>query len=383
MISSYQNILNSKFYFQEDLLNRNESSFNYFINNLESFPFDEIQEIDVFQDGILSYGQKKNWGFYEILICKTIFKKDTISKIALIGEKNSNQNNLALYVTNYDNLLKLSGNSEVFGQLKVPNGHTEQAYINGQVGNSIKIIGVQSRSDDKLPKIDKNISITTSNYSPILLNHTKNESIINNGFDKETKIIDLTGITRLRDVALRGNIIITSNSTLEIDSSAKLNDILILAPKVIVTSGFKGNIQIVAKELVDIEQDVSLLYPSSIYIKNDIDSVHVAIKNNSKIIGGIVIDGDTYKGSLKRELVIDEKATVIGNVYCYGKTQLLGKIIGNIYTDRFFLKTESLDYENVILNGSINKDSLPKNFIGLPLFKHNLGTKKYAIIKKY
>ncbi|MDO5968988.1 polymer-forming cytoskeletal protein [Flavivirga aquimarina] len=383
LISYYQNMLNDLLYTHEDLIQRNDSSFNYLISNLETVSYDQMKEIDVFGDEVLSYIQKKHWGFYDILISKTQFKNDTVTKTALVGQKSYISNNIALYVTDYDRPLKLSGKMTILGQIKVPNGKTELAYINGQKGNKLMLKGQQLKSGDKLPKIEKDVTIEFSKFKPVSLSSLGKDIHVINGFDEATKVIDVEDIGELRDMVCKGNIVLTSNNTLNIAPTASLNDVIISAPSVTIKSGFKGNIQIIAKEHVTIDENVELHYPSSIYIKNDNDDVLVEIRENSTIAGGIVIDGDIYNASLNRSLTIEENATVIGNVYCYGNTQLKGKVIGNIYTDKFFLKTESSNYENVILNGTINRDSLPSDFIELPLFKNNSNEKIYEIIKEF
>ncbi len=369
----------------EDLINRNASSFNYLLNNVESIPYNDTQQIDVFDDNIFSYVEKKSWGFYDVIISKTVFKTDTVLKVAMIGKVNTNTiaRNLALYVTDYDNPLKLSGRTQILGHIKVPNGRTEQAYINGNSGNHITLKGQASSSNNKLPKINNVSSIDFSDYDFIPLKDIDKKSIIVNGFDKKGKVIDLNEITRLDHVVIKGHVVLISNNELYIDKTAQLNDVLVVAPKVNILSGFKGNIQIIAKEVVEINENVSLFYPSSIYVKNDLDSISVTIHKNAKLIGGVVIDGDTYNGSLKHILKIKEDATVVGNIYCFGRLQLEGDVIGSVYSDRFSLKTASSNYENVILNGSINRDSLPKNFVELPLFKGEINNEKYAIIKEF
>lgn len=383
LISHYQNILNNQLYAHENLIYRNESAFNYSINNIESISYDKIETIDVFEDGILSDIQKKNWGFYDVLVCKTNFKNDTITKVALIGQKDNTNNNIALYVTDYDKPLKLSGKTRIQGQIKVPNGHTEQAYINGQKGNAIQIKGRQLKSGKILPKIKKTLSIDITKTKPILLNTFEEKPIIINTFDEITKLIDLTGIKELSNIVCKGNIVLYSDNELKIANTAKLNDVIIMAPIVHIAKGFKGNIQIIAKDSVNVNEHVLLLYPSSIYIKNSNDKVSVIINNDSTIAGGVIIDGDTFSNAINRTLTIDKKATVIGNIYCYGKTQLEGRVIGSIFTDKFFLKTQSSNYENVILNGNINRDSLPEHFTELPLFENNLNERKYAIVKEF
>ena len=203
-----------------------------------------------------------------------------------------------------------------------------------------------------------------------------------NGFDKPTRIIDLTDTKELSNVTCKGNILIVSKDKINVTNTANLTDVIVSAPFVKVMSGFKGNIQIIAKDSVNIEEDVTMLYPSAVYIKNDNNKASFIIKNNSILVGGIVVTGEHTLNNINRSVTIQEKASVIGNIYCQGGTQLEGLVTGTIYTDRFFLKTKSSYYENVILNGAINRDSLPKNFIELPLFENSYNNTKYAIIKK-
>ncbi|NMH85976.1 hypothetical protein [Flavivirga algicola] len=376
--------MNDRLYLQEDLISENESVFNYFLNNSDVVSYNDVKEITVFENDMLSLIEKKNWGFYDILVCKTIFKKDTVSKTALVGSTSNVVDNLALYVTDYDKPLKLSGETKVFGDIKIPNGHSELAYINGKKGNALTLKGRQLKSKDKLPKINKTVDLNILGLPQLSFGtiDINNEKVLVNKFDELSKVIDLNGIASLKEIKCKGNFILHSINDLEIDSSAILNDVVIMAPVVKIASGFRGNIQIIATQKVIVEDNVSLMYPSSIYIKSDTDIASVEIKKNSTLIGGVVIDGNTYNNSLERKLYIDEDAGVIGNVYCYGSTQLKGSIIGSIYTDRFFLKTKASNYENVILNGSINKEKLPDNFVELPLFNNSFNKKKYAVIKE-
>lgn len=382
LISHYQNVLNTKLEMSNHLISRNNSAFNYYINNLETLTFNKETELDVFGDGIYSYAEKKNWGFYDILVSKTIFKNDTIYKTALVGTKEDNKKALALYTTDYDRVLKLSGKTRIYGNIKVPIGRTEQAYINNQVGNDVVIKGTEEQSEDRFPKLNKDINTATGNYERITLQNVEN-GILVNSFEEETKVLDLDGVRTIGNLICKGNLILNSNGPLKIDKTAILSDVVIIAPEVTIDSGFKGNIQIIAKKDVTVNENASLLYPSSIYIKSDIDSVSVRIKKDAKLAGGIVIDGNTYKGSLKRQLIIEEDATVIGDLYCYGRTELKGEIIGGIYSDRFFLKTKSSNYENVIYNATINRDSLPDYFVGLSLFETKNTKKEYVSIKTF
>ncbi len=381
LVSHYHNLLNKQLQTRIGVINNNQSSFNYLLSNAKNVQYNKTEVLDVFEDGIPSLIEKKNWGFYDVLVCKTIFKNDTISKVALVGNGHRENNKLALFVTDYDKPLKLSGTTQIWGDLKIPNGKYGQAYVNGQKGNSIKFTGKQTKSQDKLPKIDKTLEFNISRFQHESINSYGEYGLYVNSFSQDTKVIDLDKTTFPQGVTCKGNYILYSKNQLELPASYKLHDVIVMAPKVKVMSGFKGNIQIVAEKEIDIDENVSLLYPSSIYVKNDIDSVLVTIQKGSKIAGGIVVDGNTQKASLHRKISIQEDATVIGDVYCYGSTELKGKIIGTLYTDKFHLVTNAAKYENVILNSTITKKELPEDFIGLPLFNTNSKEDSYEIIK--
>lgn len=384
LLSHYQNVLSDKLYLHEKLIIRNESVSNYILSNGEQVVYNNKTQLDIFSDGIASFVEKKNWGFYDVIVCETVFKNDTVSNIMQVGHIQNTLNNLALYVTDYDKPLKLSGNTEILGDIEAPNGKTELAYINGQQGNAISLKGRQKKSKDRLPKIDKSIRIDISELPRLSLNNVEKGAFLINTFNTTTKVIDLSAASALEGIVCKGNYILWSDTNLVIKKSAKLNDVLLMAPNVRIESGFKGNVQIIATKNVIIEKEVSLTYPSSIYVKNDVqDSISVEIKSNSKLVGGIVINGGSFINSIERKLTIEKDALVIGDVYCYGSTQLKGSIIGRIYTDRFFLKTEASNYENTILNGSINSIMLPDGFVGLPLFNNQSNKKRYEVIKAF
>ena len=377
LISHYKNLFQLKTDLQNEIIIRNTSALNYFLSNYNDLQYGEFKSFDLIDDEIVSFAKKKSWGFYSTLTVGSVFKTDTVLKTVLVGQKsNSKDPLLAIYATNYDKPVKLSGSVEISGDLKVPIGRVEEAYLNGSIGNKIKLTGRQAKSEKVLPKLDINLSVNSKNSGSIFIDEIKEDTY--NSFFKETKIIDVTGSNSIQNLKLLGNYILTSNNEIKISSTSVLKDILIIAPSVIVKSGFRGNVQIQAKTNVIIEENVVLEYPSSIYVSNS-SAIKVEIEDNSTVVGGIVVDGVDYKNSLETELLIGEKAKVVGTIYCYGKTQLQGELIGRIYTDRFFLKTKSSSYENVIKDAKINSRKLVSEFIELPLF--NTLNNTYEVLK--
>ncbi|WP_353780194.1 hypothetical protein [Winogradskyella sp. 3972H.M.0a.05] len=369
---------------QETLILKNRNAVDYFASNFEKYNITDEIAYAPFEEGIISTLNRKSWGFYDILTSKTVFKKDTVFKTALVGEKQNLINKNALFVTDYDKPLKLSGRVTINGNIKVPIGRVEEAYVNNQTENKILVTGTQLPSVDEIPRLNRDINIDFNKCVSYSYSDVIEDKELINSFKNETKLIEVTGSVMLNDITLKGNIIFKSNSEIIIGNNTIIEDILLIAPKVVISSGFLGNMQIIADKNVVIEEESVLKYPSSIYLKNDIDSVSVTMKKNSKLLGGIVINGNTYKGSLKRSLIIAEEAKVIGDIYCFGRVQLEGTVYGSVVTDRFFLSTKTAEYENILSNAEINLDSLPKNFIGLPLFiSQPEDNNTYEIVKEF
>src|SRR5690554_5535080 len=73
LISHYQNVLNNQLEFSETLINNNNATFSYYLKNIDLIDVQKGNETDIFKEGIITHVRLKKWGFYDVLICKTIF----------------------------------------------------------------------------------------------------------------------------------------------------------------------------------------------------------------------------------------------------------------------------------------------------------------------
>jgi hypothetical protein len=374
-------MLNTQLEYREALVHTNKAGFDYATIQIEELSYNTYRQFDLNEDGVTTQAIKKSWGFYDILSTATFFKGDTVRKTGIVANIIRDRTTPVLYLTNYDQPLKLSGKTKIEGRSVIPYSTFETAYINGQEPNMVSVMGLKSNSDDRLPRLQKDIFIDFEQYKSYLIPEFDSNRIVN-GFEQETKVIDVSDRLVLSEITLKGNLIIRTTDSLRIEASALLEDVLVIAPSVFIAPGFEGTMQIVADKRVTLDKDALLKYPSTITINNDVDSVMVHLKSGSKLAGAIIINGKTYEGAQKRQLIIEEKAKVFGSIYNYGSTQLQGEIIGSLFTDRFHLKTRDSEYENIIHNGSITKESLPKSFMLMPLISNSEGN-HYEIIKEF
>jgi hypothetical protein len=205
------------------------------------------------------------------------------------------------------------------------------------------------------------------------------DSLYYNSFFNETKEINVNPI--LGNVIFKGNIILRSKDSIRVRKSTVLEDIILIAPKITFEEGFKGTVQAFATKGIELEQKVTLNYPSVICVYNESTKAsNIKIKKESKITGAIVLFGNPLEMLDKNTIDIEEEGLIYGDIYCSGKLLLKSNVYGSVYTNRFFYKTESSSYDNTIADIEINATKRPIYFIAIPLFD----TKKaaYGILKK-
>lgn len=373
LIASYNGLFREKLNAQQALIAQNNSAFNFFLAKAGSEEtYRSTNDLDI--NSVVS---RKKWGLLEVQTVKSFFKEDTVSKSALVV-KGKNPANIALYLTDYDKILNLSGNIKIKGNIIIPKGHFEESHI-GQEPNNIFFSGSPQKSQGKLPETIRDIEIafnTKFDYFPKI--NYRPGLIVVNEFDNPTKVMQVDGT--LKDVVLKGNIVVRSETVLHISKTAKLTDVLLKAPRIVFDTGFKGSIQAFAKQKIVLKENVHLAYPS-ILLGFSEDSLSIKIGENSTVLGSVILFGETFRGSLKRTVKTEENTLIVGDVYCYGASDLNGKIYGTLYADRLIKKTRNAVYENTLLNTEINREKLPQNFSRLlPLADQNCCT--YEVVKK-
>ena len=379
IIFNYQYRLKQQYFLEEELVRASAANFLQVLNKDSAQESEgEVQFAD--ERFTTSYTISK-WGFYNLVKTKTVFKKDTLYKVALIGST-AKKEKLALYLSDLDKPLNIGGTTKIQGDVKISKYGVKPAYINNQNFTGTKLVhGAIGVSGKRLPVLQQYEDVTRGQeIIEVLLEELVGKSLYNS-FYKPTIVVYADGVHDISNISLSGNIILQSKDSVCIKNTAALNDILIKAPSVVFDNNFIGVVQVFAKKNVSLKKGVQLQYPSSIYIDHDSDDkIEVLLEEKSKLAGGIVLTGSSYQSSLNRMVTIDKGASVMGYVYCYGKTQLKGKVIGEVYTDRFYLKTASSIYENYIVGGEINRLDLPLDFIGLPLFLNE--NTNYELIKE-
>jgi hypothetical protein len=357
----------------EDNLN---SSIHLLLSDSELITFDTPQTIDLYEEGTDSVFIKKlHWGIYEVGVVKSFYKRFSLEKKFIYGYQPDDFIKSAIYLVDEGRPLSIAGTTFIKGTCYLPEAGIKTAYIEGtSYEGEEKVRGKIEKSKNTLPKPDPEICKRMKDYllgnydvtdSTDVLNGL-NADTIRRSFFQSTLIIKMKKKSSLSKVFLSGNIIITADTTLVIDSSAKLNDVILFAPGVEILEGFNGSLQIVAKDSVKIGKSCNLKYPSSVcLLKTDFKVMQpfIILKEDSKVSGLVFTTTDVQDLQFTK-IIIEKNALVEGQVFSDGFVDIQGKVHGNVTCKTFSLKTPSSTYENHLLNATIDNSRLSKYYIG-------------------
>ena len=310
----------------------------------------------------------KPWGMYKVLTAKSFIPNDSITKSFLLGNTIAKNPDLELYLTDRGKPLKYSGKVSFSKDIQIPNSHIKNHFL-PKVKNKLKRNGKLLSSTAELPKLNlENVYPNLEQIDVISIDQVMDEGgILIQGFDQPTKIITVPSNAVVGNITLKGNIILESNAPLFIAQSAQLNDLIIKAPEVIFEADFSGNVQVIAFAKVILSENTILDYPSSIYVHNDQDSIQVSFKENTLLMGGLIVHSNSNAQPSKRHLAIHSDSKIIGDVFCNGIADFRGKLYGTAYIQQFEYKTTTTTVDNLLVDAAFVSDSIPSGFTRLSL----------------
>lgn len=374
--SNLYNQLNLYYNLQEELYIQNQSVLNFALGN-KTVPA-EIEKDE--NSGIEGSYETKPYGLLSLVLAQSHVSNDTVSSVHFVGAQNLDKN--AIYLTNLSKSLFYSGKVKLVGNNQLPSTFIETSYINNNL-NQLIAEGKNTVSEPQLPEINpdfKKIFQGLKSEKTKLSDVEKpKDSLFYNSFFNITKEISIK--SSLTNSIFKGNFILRSEDSIRVKRNTVLEDVILIAPKITFEEGFTGTVQAFATKGIELEEKVILKYPSVICVFNDsANESKIKIKKECQITGAVVLFGNTENLIDKNTIEIDEKGLLFGDLYCTGKLMLKSNVYGSVYTNKFFLKTTSSSYENMISDIEINTDKRPHYFISIPLFNTQKTT--YGVIKK-
>jgi len=193
---------------------------------------------------------------------------------------------------------------------------------------------------------------------------------VNQSFLKPTRFVGFKkDVHTFSGIKLSGNIVLFSDTTIIIDSTAILNNIMIFAKAISVKSGFHGNCQLFATDSIRVDSNCRFNYPSCLGILRFQDArvstqarIYMGAKTN---FSGLIFTYEQKESPLKPHIIISKNAKITGQIYSQGVLELGNKseVAGSVFTSRFLYRTQFTLYENYLINTTINSKALSPYYL--------------------
>lgn len=315
------------------------------------------------------------WGGFELASATAGGDKNKFKKIALLGSGWEGEIT-GMYLQDNSLPLVLAGNTRIEGAVFSPENIIKPGNISGNYFNGGKLVnGSRYNSKSFLSALDpkwKDYVLEMQAFSPGSNDLVSEPGSMKNSFFDKRKVIYNTEKVIL-DHQLLGHVIVRSETEIEISSFSELDQVLIIAPKVVVNSNFTGSLHIISEE-VKVGENTKLEYPSSITViqkpsfgkETSYGEEPKIFIGNKSIVRGNIIYLTKEEDKSRNHVIISNDAVVEGNVYSDGYTELKGTVIGSVYTKYFVANEAGSIYINHIYNGKILTEAAKDEMAGLP-----------------
>jgi len=341
---------------------------------------DTLRGVDLYQQGTDSVAlQYQRWGIYQLVFLKAFIQKDTLKRAVLLG---TNADSTAIYLSDEDRSLSLSGDAKVVGDVSVPKSGLKKAYVDGRPFSYEKLVekGSLGHSERLLPKLDSGILASLGNgFKKMDIYTDMSETHIMQSFYRPTLYFDVSARSKLTGLSMRGNIIIRSDTLLRIAASCELDGIQVYAPGIVIENGFRGRGQFFATDSIIIGDKVSLLYPSvAAVLRTPLSTAFPKLLlGKSTLFEGVLLTYEQQRSPLQTMLSIDSASLVHGEVYITGVLKFAKGITvkGKVSCNSFLMQRGQSIYENFLIDLTINTKARNRYYASSRLFRYK-GTNK-------
>jgi hypothetical protein len=319
------------------------------------------------------------WGIFDVGITKAFIQKDTLYRSFSFANVIDSSKWAALYLIDEDRPFSLSGKTTVRGDVYIPKAGVQTAYVDNKAyeGDKRLIIGTKHNIKKKLPQLNENklkqlqrfFSAQVAGDSVFFVKDS-----IQNSFLAPTHIFNLKKIVKtLENLTITGNIILLSDTTLIIDSTAILKNVQVYARSILVKAGFHGTCQLFATDSIKVESNCKFGYPSCLGgLRFEAPAPGAQLKISvgaNTVFNGAILSFSKTDNPMKPLILLDKNVKIIGQVYSQGILQLKDKaeINGSVFTSRFLYKNAFTIFENYLINATIDSKALSSYYLTSPL----------------
>lgn len=331
------------------------------------------------------------WGVFQKLHTEASIKNTRLEKTALIGSKIDKQNQPSLILKDNSKPLVLVGYTQIKGKAYLPKRGVKSGNIAGTSYYGDKYIYGNIVESKEFPRINfhlLNHIKTIDNYSDsssenlVYLNLEASKKHVNS-FESPMQIIYSNSNISLSNIAVTGHIRIQSRTKIIVDASAKLKDVILIAPIIEIQKNVIGTFQAFATESISVGKHVTLEYPSALVFVRDYEEKlsekpnWIFVDDHSTVKGNILALGSSLPNNYDAQIRINPNAVVKGVIYCEQNLELRGTVYGTVYTNNFLIKEKGSIYQNHLYNAKISCTDIEQEFVNLFMEHSKKGIAKW------
>lgn len=313
---------------------------------------------------------RKAWGLYEMLTVSSVC--GTVKRVRVLGLEAPLRENPGLWCRNNNSSITISGRTTVEGTVFMPDKGVVYKHIQSIFFSGIKLDPneIKISNDEMLRPINEAETSLQQIFTIDQLrqnNRLLTDSIVNS-FSNDIVAVSLSD-TLLFNGYYSGNIILKGGSV-RIDPSVRMNNVIIVADKIIVAEGVVGSAQLFARDTIIVENNVVLKYPSGCYSEG-----YGEIGDQSQINGYFIVNCTRDKNIKNANFKKSRISILRGLLYVNGTAHVQGILTGSAFVDEAIIYSPYGYYRNLILDLAI----LRNNEIAYPLWLDANGRRKEAI----
>jgi hypothetical protein len=360
----------------DNKLSRNSfSGVHYLLSLYPQFPKQHLA-IDLFDQGVDSVDLfVEPWGIFHIGYAKAFSKRRSEELCFIIGNKPDLTGTAALYLADENKPLQLAGQSVLTGHAFLPKAGIRKAYIKSKPLRAGKLMeGRMMESQAQLPELDPAIQQQLSLLltSPYLNDSsiTLDQSVIVRRFVQPSLIFHSDEEIVLRN-KISGKVVIHSTKAVYIASSAVLENVVVIAPEIVIQNQFQGALQAFASDTLIVEDDVTLKFPSVVGLVGKQNS-YMDIRRNVTMEGLVISCNPDLQGA--GIVSIGQGTRILGQVYANGSLIHQGNVHGNVMCRRLLANLPSGTFENHLIDATIdNRLVAQEDFLGIGIISSETG----------
>ncbi len=322
------------------------------------------------------YLKKVFWGLYDVGSALAFSQQDTIYRTFSIACTIDSAKWAAVYLIDEDRPISVSGKTSIIGDVYIPKAGITTAYVDNKAyqGDKRIVTGSKRNSEKKLPALSAGRLTRLQQFmqqrqpGDSSLSHTDS---LSRSFLMPTKYVNFKRQPQsLSNLTLSGNIILTSDTTITLDSTVSARDILVFAKTIKVRPGFHGNCQLFARDTIAIDSNCRFEYPSCLGILRFGQSglapaqeyIHLG---NKCIFHGIIFTYEKNESAAKPLVDLGKSVKIIGQVYSQGglRTEDYVESAGSIFTSQFLYQDAFTRFQNYLINLTLSSKALSPYYL--------------------